>query len=169
MLEITESVIVGRFGRPHGVKGLVSIHSFTSPIDNLLSYEPWYFKQNNVWQPVTLLKVTKQGPKIVALVKGFETREQANLLTNLDIAVNKSVLPTLKDDEYYWHDLVGMTVVDAANTPLGEVTEIMETGSNDVLIVKGDERHLIPWLLNETIVSVNREKKQIIVQWDSDF
>ena len=68
-------VIVGRFGRPHGIKGFVSVYSFTEPNDNILSYSDWHVFLNSQWQAIKLLSVEVHNKAIVAQIEGFPERE----------------------------------------------------------------------------------------------
>ena len=162
-------IIVGRFGRPHGVKGLVTVHSFTDPRDNILSYSDWHAFINSHWQPIKLLSVHVHNKNIVAQIEGFPGREMAAHLTNIEIAIRQEQLAPLESGEYYWHQLIGMKVVNQSGLSLGEVVEVMPTGSNDVLVVNGEKRHLIPYLPGRFIININNDSKIITADWDVDF
>jgi 16S rRNA processing protein RimM len=162
-------VIVGRFGRPHGIKGFIRVLSFTDPHENLLSFPTWYIQQNQTWTPVLRLNTELSHKTIVTQIKGFVEREDVSALTNCDIAIPGTELPVLEPDEYYWHELEGMHVVHKDGHPLGVVRELMMTGSNDVLVVEGERRHLIPYLLDDVVLQVDRIKRIITVNWDVDF
>jgi 16S rRNA processing protein RimM len=162
-------VIIGRFGRPHGIKGFVTVHSFTDPRDNMMRYNDWHALINNTWQPIKLLSVETHSKAIVALVEGFPEREAVARLTNVDIAVSKEQLSTLEPGEYYWHQLLGMSVIDTKGNSFGKVIDIMPTGSNDVLVIQGEKRHLIPYLPGQFIMNVNDKEHIITVDWDTDF
>lgn len=162
-------IIIGRFGRPQGLKGLVRVISFTEPQHNITNYVPWYTRLNNTWQQITVLDIERHNKFILVQIKGYQQREQLSLLTNLDIAVPRSQLPNLPAGEYYWHQLMGMKVVNKDGLILGDVTDLLETGSNDVLVVSGEKRHLIPYILGDFIVHIDDEKRVITVDWDVDF
>jgi 16S rRNA processing protein RimM len=162
-------IIVGRFGRPHGIKGLVSVNSFTEPRDNILSYSDWHAFINKCWQPVKILSVHIHNKAIVAQIEGYPERELVARLTNVDIAIHRDQLAPLDPGEYYWHQLVGMKVINQAGLSFGEVVEVMPTGSNDVLVVQGEKKHLIPYLPGRFVVDVNNTNKIITVDWDMDF
>jgi 16S rRNA processing protein RimM len=165
----TDWIIVGRFGRPHGIKGLITVISFTEPRENILRYAPWYTHAKNTWQPVKLLRVDVTNKSILAQIEDLREREQVALLTNVEIAIRRDQLPTLESGQYYWHQLVGMLVINAQGESLGSVIEIMPTGSNDVLVVEGEKRYLIPYLLEQFILGVDETNRQITVDWDKDF
>lgn len=165
----TDWLVVGRFGRPHGIKGFITVVSFTEPRENILDYTHWHIGTNNQWQPINVLQTTVNNKFILAQIEGYTEREQVAQLTNVEIAVKREQLPTLKPDEYYWHELVGMNVVTQQGLTLGTVSEIMATGSNDVLVVLGEGRHLIPFLPDDVILEINPSQRLITVDWDPDF
>lgn len=165
----TDWVVIGRFGRPHGIKGYTTVISFTEPRENILHYPDWYGYINKLWQPIRILHIEVTHKHILAQIESYSLREQVAALTNIDIAIQKEKLPALSAGEYYWHELVGMHVVTKDGVTLGRVTEIMPTGSNDVLVVVGEKRHLIPYLMNTFVLSINDSLRSITVDWDVDF
>lgn len=162
-------VVVGRFGRVHGIKGDITVHSYTEPCDNLLRYTDWHAFIDGQWQPLKGLHVNVTDKHILAQIDGLHEREEVARLTNVAIGVSRSQLPQLPKDEFYWHQLIGMQVINQQGDVLGQVTEILATGSNDVLVVEGSRRQLIPWLLGDSILHVSNEQKTITVEWDADF
>jgi 16S rRNA processing protein RimM len=162
-------LIIGRFGRPHGIKGFITVHSFTEPRDNLLGYTDWHIMLNKTWQPIKLLEVEVHNKAILALVEGYPQREDVARLTHAEIAVNREQLAPLALGDYYWHQLVGMKVINQQGESLGTITEIMPTGSNDVLIVTGNKRHLIPYLPGQFVNDINLSQGIMQVDWDVDF
>ncbi len=86
-----------------------------------------------------------------------------------EIGIPRDELPATQPDEYYWHDLQGLTVVTLAGERLGTVDHLIETGANDVLVVEGDRERLIPFVMGQVIVGVDLDKGEIRVDWDKDF
>lgn len=162
-------VVVGRFGRPHGLKGFVTVISFTEPRENVLHYTDWHAYIGHLWQPLNVIHTEVNNKFILAQIEGYQEREDVGRLTNIDIGVNQEQLPTLQQGEYYWHQLEGMQVMNPQGLLLGKVTEIMPTGANDVLVVVGEKRHLIPYLPDRTILGVDDVNRIITVDWDVDF
>jgi 16S rRNA processing protein RimM len=162
-------VVVGRFGRPHGIKGLVTVHSFTEPRENILNYADWHACINHVWQPINVLHIETHHKALLAQVDGYPSREDVAALTHVDIAVQESELEVLEPGVFYWYQLIGMNVVNTKGEPFGIVTEVLATGSNDVLVVQGDKKHLIPYLLELYIKNIDSVKRIIIADWDMDF
>ena len=98
------------------------------------------------------------------------------LLANVEIGVDLSVFPELEEGDYYWHDLIGCSVVNLEGYTMGTVTEMMETGSNDVLVVKANtkdafwETRAVNSVLYEQVVKrVDLTTKTIEVDWDAGF
>lgn len=163
-------VVIGRFGRTHGIKGRILVHSFTEPKSNIMKYRnQWHIEKKGEFSPVDILSLQEQGNNLLAHIKGYEQENIAKMLTNTTIAVPGENLEKLPDGEYYWHDLVGMHVVNKEGLDFGVVTDVMATGSNDVLIVDGSKRHLVPYLLDQHVLSIDMDHQKIIVDWDFDF
>ncbi len=165
----TEWVVVGRFGRPQGLKGLVRVISFTDPAHNLIDYIPWHVSIQGQWQQIKINAIEAHTKFILVQVDGYQQREKVGLLTNCEIGIQSEQLPVLSNSEFYWHDLIGMQVINQENKILGAVTDLLATGSNDVLIVTGERRHLVPYLLDDFIVRIDRLTRTIYVNWDTEF
>lgn len=162
-------IIIGRFAKPYGVHGWIKVLSFTDPIENLLNYKPWQIQHGGQWQTVSIQNGKMHGQFLVVKLENVDNPETAKQYTHDLIAVERSVLAPLAENEYYWADLVGLQVRTIQGIALGIVESLMETGSNDVLVVKGKDRErLIPYL-SKVIQSVDLKKNLIIVDWDADF
>ena len=91
--------------------------------------------------------------------------------------VDLSVFPELEEGDYYWHDLIGCSVVNLEGYTMGTVTEMMETGSNDVLMVRANTKRcfwktkerLIPLLYEQVVKESISPRKTIEVDWDAGF
>jgi len=106
------------------------------------------------------------GKGIIVKFNGIHTPEEARQLTGKLIEIERSHLPTLPKNEFYWSDLEGLTVINKNGDILGKVIYLIETGSNDVLVVKGKREFAIPYLLGSVVTSVDLEKQEIHVSWD---
>lgn len=169
MNDSADWVVIGRFGRAHGIKGLITVHSFTEPRDNILNYTHWHGLFNKQWQLLNLTHLDKNDKHILAQVENYDDRQKVANLTNVEIAVKREQLPKLQPGDYYWHQLIGLEVIDKHNNKFGLVREIVSTGSNDVLVVEGEKRHLIPYITGQFVIKVDIPQQLIIVDWDIDF
>lgn len=161
-------IIVGRLGVPYGVRGWIKVNSFTKPKDNILNYQPWLIDIRGKQQTVTLADHKPHGKSIVVLIEGCKDRDAAATYTNATITIYREQLPALAENEYYWTDLEGLTVYNHDETVLGTIEYIMSTGSNDVLVVKGDKEYLIPYLPKDVIVNINLAARTMHVKWDEE-
>lgn len=159
-------IIIGKIGAPYGIKGWLKITSFTDSIADILNYGPWYLQENQAWKPIEITDGREHGKGIVVKIAGFDTPEQARLLTGKTIAIERSQLPKLEKHEYYWSDLEGLTVINQHGETLGKVIYLIATGSNDVLVVKGEKEHAIPYLPGDVVTSIDLAEKVMHVNWD---
>ena len=164
-----ERVNVGQVSGVYGVRGWVRVRSDCEPMEQLLAYSPWQLDRGSGWQPYVLEAGRAHGPGLVAKLATVDDREQARALVGADIAVERSQLPALTDDEYYWNDLVGLGVVTRDGRELGQVTGLMETGANDVLVVGGERERLIPYIPGQVVLCVDTRAGRIEVDWDPEF
>jgi len=176
MLTDADALVVGKIVGAYGVRGWVKVHSFTDPKENIFDYQPWYLKTDQGWVPVKLTTGRPQGKGLVAQLDGEtdRTRAEARFLGR-EIAIARSGLPQLEQGDYYWRDLIGLRVRTTEGVDLGKVTSLMETGANDVLVVRGDnhsldrQERLIPWVPDEFVTEVNSADGFMVVDWDPEF
>lgn len=164
-------VIVGKFGRTYGTQGWLKIQSFTNPPENILQYSPWFILREGTWQTLALEDARLHGTSIIARIASSNSKEDSALFTNVEIAVQRAQFPELKDDEFYWTDLIGLTVIDTEANELGRVENLLATGSNDVLVLKhpsSPKEILVPYL-NRVVKKVDLAGGKIHVDWDPDF
>lgn len=170
-----DMIAVGHVSTPHGIKGWVWIYSLTDPASNIFGYRPWYLKDRSGFRTVKVLEWREQGKGVVARLDISTDRNSAETLRNLEIWVPKQALPELEEGDYYWSDLIDLEVRTEAGQLLGVVHSLMETGSNDVLVVQGTadsldkNERLIPWLPGSVVRNVDLEARVITVDWDPGF
>jgi len=163
-----KKLLVGKINNFFGIQGWVKILSYTIPRKNILEYQPWYFIDNGSYRVIEIISGREQSKSIVAQVKGIDDRDKAVQLIGKDLYINKEQLPELDDDEHYWHELTGFRVINKNEVNLGIVDYLVDTGSNHVLVTKGDTEHWIPYI-EPFLISVDKDKKVIGVDWDENF
>lgn len=162
-------VTVGKIEASFGIQGWVKIRSYTDPITNIFDYSPWQLIKNGEIVPAKLEKTKKNNKSLIAKFQNIDSPETAAVLFGSDITVPRDVLPILPDDEFYWSDLEGLTVINLQGITLGTVKRLMATGANDVLIISGEREYLIPYVLERHVKSIDLKNRQIIVDWDAEF
>lgn len=166
-----DPLVIGEVGRAFGIKGWFWVTSHTRPAEGIQRYKCWYLAPDatSVGQWVKVAAFAKQNKGIVAKLQGVDDRTQAEALTGMHIVVPAADLPKAADGEYYWRDLVGCQVTHVSGQSFGVVQELIETGANDVLVVQGDRERLIPFIPDQVLVSIDLDKRLIVVDWDPDF
>ncbi|MFI3157904.1 MAG: ribosome maturation factor RimM [Methylococcaceae bacterium] len=162
-------ISVGKISGIFGIKGWVKVFSFTDPRENILTYSPWLLKKDDQAKAVNVIDGQLQGKTIVAQLAGIDDRDQAADLMGWDIFITRDQLPKAAKGEYYWSELIGLTVETIDGVPLGVVDSLLETGANDVIIVQGERERVIPFLQGQTIINVDLGAGRIIVDWDPEF
>jgi 16S rRNA processing protein RimM len=172
-----QTLVVGRITTVFGVRGWVKVHSYTEQVEMLCSYKPWLIATASGIQQLEIDDWRRQGDSLVAHIKGIDDRDLAQAWCGNDIMIDKSNLADLSSDDYYWHQLEGLAVIaqhEGQQVRLGVVKSLLETGANDVLVVKGDsesidrEERLIPYV-DEFVVKVDLAEQRIDVNWDPAF
>jgi 16S rRNA processing protein RimM len=166
-----DKVVIGKFGRTVGVKGQIRIYGFSEDVHQLEKYQPWYRKNHlDQWKIIDCKNIIQRNGCLLISMSGIETKEAAQALTNHDIAIDADVLPKLPAGEYYWRDLIGLTVANTDGHEFGTITELMQTGANDVLVIKlAEKQRLVPFLMNDVVKHIDMNKKRMLVDWDEDF
>lgn len=172
-----EMLVVGKISGCYGLKGWVKIHPYTESPEGFMELGAWQLKRRDVFETVDFDAVKPQGRGLVAHIRGVDDRTLAERYRGLEIVAPASVLPALPAGEYYWRDLQGLQVWCQSGEEkvlLGTVDYLIETGANDVLVVKAcagsiDERErLIPYLPGATVTRVDLAQAVIEVDWFVD-
>jgi 16S rRNA processing protein RimM len=159
---------MGRIGAPFGIKGWIKVQPYTETLASLFDYDLWQVAQSEGWQDFAVEEAAVHGDSLIAKLVGIDNREQAFALRGREIAVNREELPQTLRVEYYWNDLIGLTVVNRQGVELGQVAGLMETGSHDVLVVKGERERLIPFA-DAYVTGVDLPGGRIGVDWEADW
>ena len=174
-------VVLGKIGKVHGIKGWVRVISFTETSDGILDYSLLRADFDASVAPTSATRQLeiddyKQQPKgLIAHFKGIDNPEEARLLNGATLSVERKALPPLESDEYYWYQLEGLTVINQHDECFGIIKSMLETGANDVMVVKAtqesidDRERLIPYLSDSVVLKVDLDERVIRVDWDADF
>ncbi len=163
----SEFVIVGKLGSTYGIQGWLKVFSYTAEIKDILQYHSWYLESEQGWQAIDVTAGREHGKVIVVKLTGYDTPEEARLLTGKHIAIKRTQLPVLTKNEYYWADLKGLTVINQHGETLGQIAYLIETGSNDVMVIKAnDKEYGIPYLPGKVVTRIDLDKKIMQVDWE---
>lgn len=187
----TDMVVMGRVLAPYGVYGWVKVKPDTEAIDGLFDYETWWLGKENLWREVEVETAKVHSDVLLVKLAGIDDRDAAFKLKGHQVAVPRSELPDLdSEDEYYWSDLIGLTVTNTQGVMLGVVVDVFETGANDVIVVRSENKVLPPQLdsakldkakkvakpeekllpfIADVVLKVDLQAKSMLVEWDADF
>ncbi|MBV8649187.1 ribosome maturation factor RimM [Paludibacterium sp.] len=164
-----ELVIMGFVRGAFGVRGAIKVHADTEFVDSLFDYPVWWLGREGDWKPYQFVQGQVQPKALVAQLEGVSDRDVAEAMRGMQIAVPRAELPDTEEDEFYWSDLIGLSVENLQGEAFGSVAELMETGANDVLVVDdGPTRRLIPFV-DAVITHVDLDAKRIVVDWGADY
>tara|TARA_B100001175_G_scaffold217888_1_gene185343 strand:- start:175 stop:690 length:516 start_codon:yes stop_codon:yes gene_type:complete len=167
--KLEEIIVMAKLSSPYGVKGWVKIFSFTEKLDSLLAYKKFFLsKDQKNWLEKEVKEIKLHGKSIIVKFLEIDSRSEAENLKDYLIGVSKDLLPKLNKGQYYWNELIGFEVLNLKNISFGNVDTFIETGANDVIVVRGDKERLIPYTSN-TVLKVDTGGEKIIVDWDEEF
>ncbi len=159
---------MGQVAAPFGVHGWIKVRPFTEALDALLDYPVWWLGRHGEWLEFPVLEGRVHAKGLIALLRGCPDRDAAGGLKGSQIAVPRAQLPAAPQDQYYWADLIGLRVVNTQGVDLGRVAEMLETGANDVLVVRGERERLIPFI-GPVVLEVSLAHGTLRVDWDADY
>ena len=159
---------MGQVLAPFGVLGWIKIRPYTETQDGLSDYPKWWLGKKGAYSPYSLETAKVHGKELISKLQGVDDRDQALSLRGLEVVVPRRALPSTQPDEYYWTDLIGLTVWNTDNLVLGKVESLIATGANDVLVVAGERQRLIPFIAS-VVLSVELAAGRLTVIWGEDY
>ncbi len=160
--------MLGRIVGAFGVRGWVKVFSYTDPREAVLQYSSWLLSRKGEWQAATVAEGQRHGKSVIARLEGVDDRNEAEALIGTEIGVTREEMPEPEDGSFYWSDLEGMTVIRQDGTELGAIRQMLETGANDVMVVKGEQERLIPFVMDKVVLDVDLKERVVRVDWEWD-
>jgi 16S rRNA processing protein RimM len=157
-------VEIGTVTGAHGVKGLVRVQSHAGGPGLLAPGKTLWLKEKS---GVRRVRVTSSAPHGAALLLGIEgifDRNAAQALQGRALLIRRKDLPPAGPGEYYWVDLIGLSVTTREGAPLGALVSIIPTGANDVYVVQdgAGKETLVP-ALDWVVLDINLETRAMVV------
>lgn len=156
-------VLVGILQKPHGLRGEMLMRVMTDFPERLQPETRMYL--GDAHEAVTIRSTRDHNKGLLIAFEEFAGRNELEHIRNAPLFARASELPELEEGEYYYHQLIGMPVVSDEGVELGVLAEILETGANDVLVVRSEKygEVLLPFILNEVFLGVDVEEKVVRV------
>ncbi len=154
---------VGRLRRSHGIAGEMLMDVLTDFPERLQKGKTVYVGETH--EPIRIENVRGHDRELIVHLAGLENPEDAGRFRNAMVFVKSTELPELPEGEYYHHQLLGLNVVDEAGQELGRLMDILETGANDVYLVKTpDGKELLLPAVEDVILEVDLENHLVRVR-----
>lgn len=172
--DVHHLIKIATLKKPYGIKGWLWVFSDTDNRADIFKMPNWQLKTATGFKPLTVREWRHQGSGLVASFNEIPDRNTAETMNGATIWVDKANLPELGDDEYYWSDLVGLTVINTDGENLGVIKEMFETSAHEIISIKpttdsidGEDR-LIPWH-SDVVLNVDLSAKTMLVAWGRDY
>lgn len=129
-----DKIVVGAIAGAFGVKGEVRLKSFCATPEDIASYSPLEL-ENGQEYTVKITRPVKGG--FAARLSGIRFKDEADQLRGQKLYADRALLPSLPDDEYYYADLLGLTVLDTGGASIGKIAAVDNHGAGDILEIRG--------------------------------
>lgn len=160
-----KKIIIGKIGAAHGVRGDMKVYPLTDFPDRFNTIKKAYVDD----KLIEIVSTRYQNNFVVMKVKDVNCREEVAHFTNKLLKINRSDVPPLQEGEYYSFDIIGLQVINQEDEILGEITDILKTGSNDVYITKAkDGRQILLPALKKIVTEINLKEGFMKVIWDKN-
>jgi 16S rRNA processing protein RimM len=170
-------IVLGRIVAPYGVKGWLRLHPFGDDPGRWREIGRWWLGRDEQdfsgWKSWPVQTMRQHGNGWVAKLTGIEDRAAAEQLVGQFVGAPRNALPATGQDEYYWADLVGLTVVNEKQETLGRVTALIESGAHAVMVVREGEgdaavERLLPFV-GQVVKDVDVPAGAMRVDWQRDW
>ena len=166
-------LLIARIGKTRGLRGEFFLRSFAEDPQNLNTFTKFYTMNSSLMEEVEFEYIKTANANIISKIKSIDDIDAMKLFGQKDVYILRSELPQLDENEAYWFELIGMNVINLDDKNLGIVEIVNNYGASDILEVNPasdtKEKILIPFIRNKFIISINKSKNSILVDWEEDY
>ena len=161
---MTKYLEIGQIVNTFGIKGMVKVKPFTDNIERFSNLEKIYIKNKSGQTEYKIQEVKYHKNMVLIKFEGIENPEQADLLRNSYLIVDRETEEPLEAGRYYIVDMIGLDVFTDDNEYLGKLEDIYNTGSNDIYVVRNElgKQVLLP-AIEDVIKNIDMDNKKVIV------
>lgn len=164
VINMLEYLTVGQIINAHGFKGDVKVYPLTDNMNRFKRLKEVYLENDGQLIKHRVESAKLQKNTVIMKLEGIDTEEAADKLKNTYLKVDRSEAVKLPKDSFFICDVVGSEVFDENGELLGELKDVLQTGSNDVFVVDGKEKDILIPALKEIFKEINIEDRRIIVK-----
>lgn len=151
--------------RAHGVRGAVKLLPLTDSTARFQGMKEAYIEAGGQYRAVRIASSSIQPDAVFLSLEGVDSREEAEKLRGAYIAVDRAHAVKLPPGRYFIADLIGCAVSDTKGVEYGAITDVLETGANDVYVVKGKKSMLLP-ALKKVLLEVDVKGRRMLIDGD---
>lgn len=161
---MTKYLEIGQIVNTFGIKGMVKVKPFTENVKRFDKLEKIYIENKKSRKEYEIEEVKYHKDMVLIKFKGINTLEEANLLRESCLIIDREKEEPLEEGTYYIVDMIGLEVYTEEGELLGKLEDIFNTGSNDIYVVKNElgKQILLP-AIGEVIKQIDMENKKMIV------
>jgi 16S rRNA processing protein RimM len=155
-------VVIGKFRRPHGIRGEIIMTVLTDFPELLVPGQTVYASER--YHPYRIKEVRWHGADLLVSLQELPDRTAVEIFRNVMVYMKAEELPTLSEGEYFLHQLVGLEVHTDQDQHLGRIKEILITGANDVYLIESEEgKEILLPVIEEVVLEIDQEKGIVLV------
>ena len=157
-------LLMGRVIRPHGLEGLLRIKSYAQSEESFLNAGVVFLQMHSAepWEYV-VTSVRPHKKAYLLKLEGVDSFKEAEALRDAKILIRRQASTREREDEYFWHELIGLEVYVSGGAYVGKITYILPTGSNDIYVVQEGEKEVLIPAIYDVIQEINLKKKRMII------
>ncbi len=160
-------VEIGKIYTTFGLKGDVKVYPYTEKeiFSKFNGKDVWIENSSSFPLKVKMSQVRFSNKKsFLVKLEGFDTVGKAKRIVGKNLTVPKSSLPPSKDGEYYFYEVIGMEVYDEENVYIGKVSDVIQTGANDVFVVKDSDIEMLVPVVEDYILELDKEDSRLKIR-----
>lgn len=155
---MNDLVLLGKISKAHGIKGEVKIYPYSGDAKNFALYTHLFLiEPGDNQEKLEISRARNQGKTVIILFAGITNRNQAEELVGKEVAVQRDQLPVTEEDHPYLFDLLGRRVALEDGRDLGVITDFLDSGAHDILVVKGENGELLIPLVDDFLCSIEED------------
>jgi 16S rRNA processing protein RimM len=155
---------IGKIVGTHGIKGNLKVISFAESTDSFAPGRHLALRRNGELVATCTIAFASPHKRVIVLaLEGIASIDAAKEWIGSELCVDKTTLPELEAGTYYWHQIIGMKVVTTDGRYLGRVDAVWPTGSNDVYVVREEDKEILIPAIDSVVIEIDLDKEVIQV------
>jgi len=153
-------ILIGKVVKAHGLRGEIKIHSFSGQPAHFNNYQRLVLVDTNgrLTSALEIIKCRVTGKTAIVQLDGIDDRNQAERICSMGVLIDKTDLPNLTNNEFYYHELIGLPVQTEDGKQLGKVDNIFSNGAQEIMEIKGEGEHYLIPVVQDVIIDLDTDK-----------